>query len=133
MASYSKTFEDYFRIPILVKAITPISQLTQRKLEKSLYYRSYALPIDERYSRQEQNSNTDILINRDGAVQRFYFTPEEIASDWPEFQVIYKVRYVIGVIDESSDQKQIVEALSKIRHENTMKLIGILDMGAETY
>jgi len=46
MANYSKTLEDYFRIPVLVKAVTEVSPKSQLKLEQSLYYKSYAIPVD---------------------------------------------------------------------------------------
>ena len=32
MATYSKTLEDYFRIPIFIKVITPLSNKSLQKL-----------------------------------------------------------------------------------------------------
>lgn len=46
MAVYSKSLEDYFRIPVLIKTITPLTQASQHKIAKSLYYKHYSLPID---------------------------------------------------------------------------------------
>ena len=50
MATYSKTLEDYFRIPILLKSLTTLSPSSQKKLSQSLYYKHYSLPIDEQYT-----------------------------------------------------------------------------------
>lgn len=41
MATYSKSLEDYFRIPILLKPITNLNYSSQNKLERSLYYKYY--------------------------------------------------------------------------------------------
>jgi hypothetical protein len=52
MTVYCKSLEDYFRIPVLIKTITPLTPASQKKIARSLYYRHYSLPIDERYARQ---------------------------------------------------------------------------------
>ena len=49
MACYRKSLEDYFRIPILIKPITNISEKTEARLERLLYYKHYHLTIDEKY------------------------------------------------------------------------------------
>lgn len=64
MAIYSKSLEDYFRIPVLVKPITPLSEKSNARLNALLYHRSYPLPVDERYPRHHQNPNTEILAQR---------------------------------------------------------------------
>jgi hypothetical protein len=47
--------------------------------------------------------------------------------------VVYKIKYAIGVIDETCEEKQIEEALAKMKTEHFVKLIGIVDMGNEVY
>jgi hypothetical protein len=85
MACYSKGLEDYLRIPVLLKNITPISEKAYTKLTNLLYYKQYSLIIDERYIRHTFNANSDILKNRENITQKLYFIPEDFNSDWPEY------------------------------------------------
>lgn len=77
MAHYSKSLEDYFRIPILLKNITPLTESTTQRLSNLLYYKHYTLSIDEKYIRQSSNSNTDILKSREPILQKLYFISED--------------------------------------------------------
>jgi len=36
-----------------------------------------------------------------------YFTFDNLISDWPEYEVIYRIRFMIGIIDEDLEEKQI--------------------------
>jgi hypothetical protein len=56
--------------------------------------------------------------------------PEDFENDWPEFEIIYKTKFAIAVIDENLEERQVEEMLGRMRLENSLKLIGILDMGA---
>ena len=46
MATYSKTFEDYFRISVLVKTLTAVSPRSLQKPKQSLHYKYSSLPVD---------------------------------------------------------------------------------------
>lgn len=83
MACYSKSLEDYFRIPILIKPITNISEKSEARLQRLLYYKHYHLSIDEKYERVIANTSTDILINRRNVTQSLYFVQEDFINDWP--------------------------------------------------
>lgn len=85
MAHYSKSLEDYFRIPILLKNITPLTEASTQRLSNLLYYKHYPLSIDEKYIRQSSNPNTDILKSREPVLQKLYFIAEDYLNEWPEF------------------------------------------------
>ena len=58
--------------------------------------------------REEKNKNTDILRNREAqCIQKLYFMNEDFSNEWPEYEIIYKCRYVIGVIDEKCEERDI--------------------------
>jgi len=52
MAIYSKSFDDYFRIPILLKNITPLTEKSVHKANSLIYHKTFPLEVDERYLRQ---------------------------------------------------------------------------------
>ena len=84
MAQYSKSLEDYFRIPILLKNITPLTEASSQRLS-NLLYKHYSLSIDEKYIRQTSNPNTEILKSREPVLQKLYFIAEDYLNEWPEF------------------------------------------------
>ena len=43
---------------------------------------------------------------------------------------MYKIKYIIGVIDKGCDEHQIEDILTRTRNESGIKLIGIIDMGS---
>lgn len=64
MSIYSKSLEDYFHIPILIKPITSLTEKTLQRLTKIFYYKHFSFPITEPYIRHDTNTNTNILQHR---------------------------------------------------------------------